>query len=357
MTCFDWLADGSARNDGELQQQPWDLQLLLRPSRAGNDDQLKQQRKDFIANQAIERRKGSRGSREFSVARTLTSRHWQDFKAAGLVPGPGENIDVGDLPGGSARLVLKFGLVQPLLTAEADSFTLFDNALRKDPLFRLPHLSAAAVKGLAADAYQRAFPPDCWASPQEWQGLGDGDPARTRAFRLGDHPGSARRLFGIADAKADRDEEDAGTETRERLEPSSAIGRLQFTPVWFEKIQFLIMNPKEPSTERGLMPIEFEAVAPGQEGVVAITYFNAPGFDESDENTVRADLARLVWALAEWWPVLGLGAKRLAGYGTIVPLEGRIDTYGWSHRAGLHSERRSGEESWGELAQWLNEET
>lgn len=348
MKCFDWLADWSDRNDGELQQQPWDLQLLLRPSRAGNDDQLKQHRKDFVDNQAIEER---RGGRVFPVARTLTSRHWQDFKAAGLVSDPEENIDVGDLPGGSARLVLKFRLVQPLLTAEADSFTLFDNALRKDPLFRLPHLSAAAVKGLAADAYQRAFP------SEDWRRLGDDDPARTRAFRLGDRLGSARRLFGIADAKAGRDEEDTGTGTRECLEPGSAIGRLQFTPVWFEKIQFLIMNPKEPSTERGQLPISFEAVAPDQEGAVDITYFSAPGFGESDERTVRTDLARLVWALAEWWPVLGLGAKRLAGYGTIVPLEGRIDTYGWSHGAGLHSERRSGEGSWGELAQWLNEET
>lgn len=62
------------------------------------------------------------------------------------------------LPRYSARLLLKFRLRTPLLTRDDDPFHLFDNPVRKDHLLGAPYLAAASVKGLAADAYQRAFP-------------------------------------------------------------------------------------------------------------------------------------------------------------------------------------------------------
>lgn len=208
----------------------------------------------------------------------------------------------------SARLLLTFRLLTPLLTKDDDPFYLFDNPARKDHLLGLPYLSAASIKGLSADAYQRAFP-----SAQPWLGLGEDDPNRTRTFRHADP--HARRLFGIADDGA---------------QIESEKGRLHFSPVWFNKLQLLVMNPGDPTTAMGTQPIQFEAIAPGQAGVLEVVYFNPHGVKDSDEATVRADLARWLAAVATWWPALGLGAKRLAGYGAIQPEKAVLQAVGWS---------------------------
>ncbi len=214
----------------------------------------------------------------------------------------------------SARLLLTFRLLTPLLTKDDDPFYLFDNPTRKDHLLGLPYLSAASLKGLSTDAYQRAFP---GATP--WTELGDSDkdPDRTRLFRHADP--HAKRLFGIADDGA-------------KIE--SEKGRLHFSPVWFNRLQLLVMNPGNPENAIGTLPIQFEAVAPDQTGVLEVVYFNPHGVKDSDEATVRADLARWLAAVATWWPALGLGAKRLAGYGAIDIVKAQLQAVGWSDMAG-----------------------
>lgn len=213
----------------------------------------------------------------------------------------------------SARLLLTFRLLAPLLTKDDDPFYLFDNPARKDHLLGLPYLSAASLKGLSADAYQRAFP-----GPTPWAELcdSDKDPDRTRAFRHADP--HAKRLFGIADDGA-------------KIE--SEKGRLHFSPVWFQNLQLLVINPGNPETAMGTQPIHFEAVAPEQTGVLEVVYFNPHGIKDSDEATVRADLARWLAAVASWWPALGLGAKRLAGYGAIEIVKAELQAFGWSGMA------------------------
>lgn len=327
MSCLDWLAEWAGQDEAKVKRLEPALQLSIRRALAGNAEALSLQRERFVEiagrHACIEAGGGAK-----------------EFRAAGLELAQDPS---GSLPRGSARVMLKFQLLQPLMTADGDSFGLFDNVLRRDRLFRRPHLSAASVKGLAADAYQRAFPPAGWTCARSWRDLGDEDSARTRAFRSGDQVGCARRLFGMAEAE----------DTNRGAGAGCGIGRLQFAPVWFEKVQFLVMNRQDPVTQRGTQPIQFEAVAPGQDGVVDLTYFNAPGFGESDEKTVRSDLARLLWALATWWPVLGLGAKRLAGYGKLEPVEATVYVYAWSGLATLHRESRSGKDAWADLARWI----
>ena len=232
----------------------------------------------------------------------------------------------------SARLLLSFKLLTPLITKDDDPFYLFDNPARKDHLLGLPYLSAASLKGLSADAYQRAFP-----NPRPWQELGNDDPDRTRAFRHADS--HAKRLFGIADD---------GVEIENEKNPSEK-GRLHFSPVWFNQLQLLVMNPGNPANATGTLPIQFEAIAPNQTGVLEVVYFNPHGIRDSDEATARADLARWLAAVATWWPVLGLGAKRLAGYGAIQ-IEGvELRTVRWS-KPGVSAK---GESSWLKLAYWI----
>ncbi len=234
---------------------------------------------------------------------------WQALEKTGAMA----NVPLSALPTGSAVWTLRCQLLTPLLTGDDDPFYLFDNPLRKDHIFNVPYLSAAAIKGLAADAYQRAFP-----GQVAWETRGQKDPERTMHLRNEDS--HARRLFGVAsdDNQAD-----------------SLRGRLHFSPLWLRWVQYLVMNPMDEKKGVGTMPIQFEAAAPFDEKAKPVTlelrgfYFNPLGADGSDETAVRADLSRFIAALAHWWPVLGLGAKRLAGYGAIKPTDIEVTAKGW----------------------------
>lgn len=286
-------------------------------------------------------------------ARVQNATYHDDLIAAGLTRPP--NIAL--YPAGSALLTLKFRLLSPLLTRDDDPFYLFDNPVRRDHIFGVPYLAAASVKGLAFDAYQRGFP-----NAEIAEAL---DPelspvarsmARTRQFRLqdgeGDDKGHARRLFGLADDGLKSTVDD------QPEEPSQA-GRLHFSPVWFPAVQYLVMNPGDAKTGLGTIPIQFEAIAPHTannkpvEAEIQVVYFNPAGTRDSDTATVRADLARWLAAVAVWWPVLGLGAKRLAGYGAIEPVSACCQARDWTQWDS--NKTFSGSASWMNLAEQIAE--
>ncbi|HNB90374.1 MAG TPA: hypothetical protein PLP91_08290, partial [Plasticicumulans sp.] len=78
------------------------------------------------------------------------------------------------------------------------------------------------------------------------------------------------------------------------------------------------------------LPIQFEAIARGQTATLELVYVNPYGTGrDDDERSVRTDLARLLAALGHWWPALGIGAKRLAGYGAIEITGVELQTLGW----------------------------
>lgn len=248
----------------------------------------------------------------------------------------GPMVDVSVLPAFSAAVTLRFQLLAPLLTRDDDPFYLFDNPVRKDHIFGVPCLAAASLKGLAADAFQRGFPDDL-----PWKNLGKDDQERMIGYRR--KSALARRLFGVAS-------DDAAA--------ASEAGRLHFSPVWFSHVQYLVMNPtRTDGSGIGTQPIQFEAIAPVDDkgkpvqGEVSFFYFNPAGAKQSDEATARTDLACLVGALAAWWPALGLGAKRLAGYGAIAPLSALCRATGYADMKQVLE--LSGPDSWVQLAQHI----
>lgn len=245
------------------------------------------------------------------------------------------SFDVAQLPEFSATITLQFQLLAPLLTRDDDPFYLFDNPVRKDHIFGVPFLAAASVKGLAADAFQRGFP-----HKESWAALGADNQKRTMRYRH--DVAMAARLFGNAS-----DDAEAFV---------SQTGRLHFSPVWFSHVEYLVMNPtKDDGSGIGTQPIHFEAIAPIDErghptkADISILYFNPSGAQDSNEANARADLACLVGALAAWWPALGLGAKRLAGYGAIAPLSARCEGVAFPDMQ--RPLEFSGPRSWMELAQ------
>jgi hypothetical protein len=336
---FELLAeDRSAIESGGLDAAKWSWQAHAAHLRRGvmEPADLTKRRSEFLirhamglegvgVQEALDDTRKARGS-----ARALPCAP-REIDRAGLRQPP---VDVGLLPPGSAVVTLRFQLLAPLLTRDDDAFYLFDNPVRKDHIFGVPFLAAASVKGLAADAFQRGFPPEL-----DWKSLGKNDQERKAGYRR--KSALARRLFGIASDEAAFDSE---------------AGRMHFSPVWFSHVQYLVMNPtKQDGSGIGTQPIQFEAVShvddkgkPVQ-GEVSFFYFNPAGAKESDAAIARTDLACLVGALAAWWPALGLGAKRLAGYGAIAPLAAKCEANGWDDaKQPIES---SGAESWMQLAQ------
>lgn len=321
MSHFDWLAEQAFRQKLE---QHWQLYAEAIRAEIDSPNALTGKRKVFLERFAIQDQQ----------ARTL-------HVHAPLPPG----IDtarqreaasvLGALPPGSARLLLTFTLETPLLTRDDTPFHLFDNPVRKDHVLQRPYLAAATLKGLAVDAYQRAFPGD-----RPWAELGADEPTRARRFREQD--ASALRLFGSAE----------GNEAE--AEPSQ-IGRLRWSAVWFEAVQYLVLNPQKSDTSSGSLPLQMEALAPGQTGHLELLYIPCRAEEIGDEAGIRRDLARLLAALADWWPALGLGAKRLAGYGQIQPGGAQLQARGWS----FSGEQAIGEhtaQGWEAMAQWLAEQ-
>ena len=184
MTCFDALADEAfqPKKDDWIQQG-----ARLRRTVRRNAD-LTAKRTEFLLEYAIAKA-NKMGQGEASIHPC----HSPALSRTGLnAAARTVQQALAGFPRYSVRLLLTFRLLTPLLTKDDDPFYLFDNPARKDHLLGLPYLSAASLKGLSADAYQRAFP-----NPRPWLDLGNDDPNRTRAFRHADP--HAKRLFGIAD--------------------------------------------------------------------------------------------------------------------------------------------------------------
>ncbi len=303
MPSFDYMADETIRPDSGN----WQEQLALARKSVTNNDQLTEKRREYIQGHAIQSPMKEKG--EHSVLETR-----QFISSFDLNTSKHDKQDaLGGFPRYSARLLLEFKLTSPLLTRDDEPFYLIDNPVRKDHIFGSPYLSAAGLKGLAADAYQRAFPMS--------YDLAENEANRTDHYRQQD--ASARRLFGLADD---------GAEYAPGCQKHQA-GRLHFSPAWFQKIQFLVINKRNPETGTGEKPIQMEAIAPDQSTILEVVYFNPLGTVESSEAIVRQDLARWLAAVAHWWPALGLGAKRLAGYGQIQIEKVTLQTVGWSGMA------------------------
>lgn len=312
---FDLLAeDRSAIEEDGFSQARWTWQQVAAHQRRQIDDkqQLTRARTEFMLRHGFATTDVDDSRRARGPAKSLACRI-KELTDAGLM---GQETDLSCFPAGSAAVTLRLCLLTPLLTRDDDPFYLFDNPVRKDHIFGVPLLAAASVKGLAADAFQRGFPTEA-----PWVDLGENDQARTLRYRA-DQPRAAR-LFGIASDDAEQQKSEAG--------------RVNFQPVWFSHVQFLVMNPtKTDGTGIGTQPIQFEAVAAIDEkgkpveAEIRFAYFNPAGASESDEAVARGDLACLVATLAAWWPALGLGAKRLAGYGAIAPVSARCRATGYS---------------------------
>ncbi len=146
---FDVMADDRIAD----QERDWLFQVSMARRRAHDYEALTEQRKAFIYEHALDNPHNGQGT-----AKPLSCHQRRMPPPVFFTAKRKAEEALAMFPRYSARLLLSIRLLTPMLTKDDDPFYLFDNPVRKDHILGLPCLSAAAIKGLAADAYQRAFP-------------------------------------------------------------------------------------------------------------------------------------------------------------------------------------------------------
>jgi CRISPR-associated protein Cmr2 len=164
----------------------------------------------------------------------------------------------------------------------------FDNPLRKDRVFGVPHMSAASWKGLLR-----------WACRMK-SGLID---------YLEDHSG---RMDGWRDepwiVHLFGNEKDGKKDFHQ--------GALVFYPTWFRKIDFELINPHSRSKRAGRGPIYYEVVPYKTNGLLSLLYAPLPGMDKRGKVDPENALCNLLDASETLLRSYGISAKRTASWGT-----------------------------------------
>ena len=179
-------------------------------------------------------------------------------------------------------LNIEFALLTPWYSKDDRPFHVLDNPVRKDRVFRVPFMAAASWKGLLR-----------WACRME-SGLLKHLERHDGRMKGWHEPDWIVHLFG--------NERGEGEEF--------SRGALQFSPTWFDRIGFEVLNPHSRENRAGTQPIVYEVVPTGTSGRLRLLHAPAPGRESPPEA-----MPKLVCAIEKLLTVYGFSAKRTAGWG------------------------------------------
>lgn len=194
------------------------------------------------------------------------------------------DIDLALLPPYSFVIQFTFTLAQPYISHDEQDFYIIDNPIRKDKIFRLPYVASTSWKGSLRAAF--------------WQMSYKGKDERVR------------RLFG--------NEKDEGDKKTGDDVAAFQAGRLYFYPTFFTVKSLEIINPQDRKLRSGKLPIPFESVPHGAEGVFTLLYvpFDVIGDErEGIRQQVAEDIKLVAQGLIEMFRTSGFGAKTSSGFG------------------------------------------
>ena len=270
-------------------------------------------------------------------ATALIAKQWPALRTLGLLQ-PSMLLD--SLPPGSWFLQFAFTLAKPWISKDDDPFYVAEsvNPVRKDKVFKVPVMSAAAWKGLLRWTLMRtrlalkkdSLTPKRFAQERFVQTLLFGDEkgeeggatkdfaAYLDALQPQARPEYERLLRAYYDLKAD-----------DPLPHHS--GRLMFYPTFFDLIDVEVINPHSRRTKAGTHPIYLECVPAGAQGTFSLLYvpFDLIGQPEGEiKKQAAEDLQRVAEGLQAMFLTYGFSAKRSSGYGVAkeTVTDGRIET-------------------------------
>ena len=225
---------------------------------------------------------------------------------------------------------VSFTLETPWYSKDDRPFHVLDNPVRKDRVFGVPFMSAAAWKGLLR-----------WACRMQ---AGLFDYLETHNLKMDEwkDPSWIIHLFG-----------------NEKNEPKAfQSGSLAFYPTWFNKVGFEVINPHSRVHRAGTQPIYYEVVPADTKGRLHLLYAPLPGEVKRDNVTPVEVISNLVEAIENLLQKYGISAKRTAGWGTarIDQWTGLLKAEGEPTKAEPRANKktlRSLQEFMAEVKKWL----
>lgn len=237
------------------------------------------------------------------------------------------NMDA--LPLGSWFLHFTFTLAKPWMSKDDEPFYVAEsvNPVRKDKVFKVPVMSAAAWKGLLRwtamrlRLYDLKDKPDEFAQERFCQTMLFGDEKGEEAGQTKDFAVHLDKLGGPAARKLYEQKTREYFSLEEKIALPHHAGRLMFYPTFFDLIDVEVINPHSRKTKAGTHPIYLECVPAGARGAFSLLYvpFDLIGQDAGETRAQAAqDLATLCEAIGALMLTYGFSAKRTSGYGTAM---------------------------------------
>ncbi|PXF59760.1 MAG: hypothetical protein C4B59_10680 [Candidatus Methanogaster sp.] len=237
--------------------------------------------------------------------------------------------DITLFPRGSWAISFKFKLQKPYLSKDDTDFYILDNPVRKEWVFQVPYIAPSQWKGALRAAMVRQL-------VEESGSLSDEEFAILR-FRLtllfgdekGEEPGVIKDLAKYLDgAKSTEASHRYRQEVRKHFptkdDESESFphhaGNLHFYTTYFTKISMEVINPHDRETGAGTLPIYFESVPAGADGVFTLLYVPVDCIGIKDDAETEKQSAEMLCLVAEGVEAMlaeyGFGAKTSSGFGT-----------------------------------------
>jgi CRISPR-associated protein Cmr2 len=236
-----------------------------------------------------------------------------------------------------------FCLASPYYSADDDKYSIFDNPLLKENVFKVPMMRGSSWKGVIASAARTALEQDF--SVENILSFGRLFGSGSEEFReiealVKKHDYNqkyqkkilfyALMKFGKVSMK-NINEEKQKEELWKKIkakELQTQRGRLVFYPSYFNKIGLEMINPHKRRTKAGTHPIYYEVVPAGAEAIFQLLYIPADNITkpdavrkveyEKDKELLIAAL-KLIFQANDEKPQIKIGAKTKLGWGRIVP--------------------------------------
>lgn len=252
------------------------------------------------------------------------------------------------LPEHSWHLQFVFKLRKPYMSGDETEFSLFENSVRKEWVFKVPYIAASQWKGTLRSVMMREIvaglqdgilnEEQFWVRRQcLWRLFGnenDGSGvflntvlAKYRSGKEPDDPTQYKQWIESVEKEAAK----IGAQFMKELTAKKMCkqdiegyrGCLYFYPTYFDNIDLEVINPHLRETGAGTQPIYMECVPKDTCGV--LTLLCAP-LTNSDGTTKREDLrfvANGIWYMMTRY---GFGAKTTSGFGAGAILDPNTNT-------------------------------
>ncbi len=233
--------------------------------------------------------------------------------------------DLSSFPCGSWFLNVPFTLRKPYISRDDSDFSILDNPIKKEWVFKVPYIAPSQWKGALRSAMVRELVNEA-PLPEEFA---------QRRFRMavlfgdekGENPGN---LNGLAEYLDNKGGLQAGEIYRRlvreyfKWESNETVshhkGILYFYPTYFDRIGLEVINPHDREMGSGKQPIYFECVPSGKDskGDFSLLYILLSGLDMSIDQAKRQaenDFEAVSKGIKAMMTSYGFGAKTSSGFG------------------------------------------